>query len=316
MPNHEEHCEHSFKRYGVKGEDIHTFLDEPCRLVGQGHREFRHDTKTIKLVGDIFGEKYGRELAESIALDHLTADHEDEIKKRNNDIVIMKCPNCGGKLPKEAAGNRKCDYCGFESKLSNLHQSENISTIKLPNKHHTVLLYRESANEKIPLVLPPLDINGPYNLGSGSNSVIDEIYSDFEDKGKVEMLLIHALNYFPLTVSDLRLSQYGNKTDSQIKSLILESKKVTTEQIKELLQRSEVKQFQESYRQESLKDEISQKRNQKVKLLVPFVIVFLGFVIANPFSYELGYTLMYTLGGFLVGTGVLLIIEKGKKYGF
>jgi tetratricopeptide (TPR) repeat protein len=36
------------------------------------------------LVGEIFGAKYGRELAESIALDHITADHEEEVRHRNN----------------------------------------------------------------------------------------------------------------------------------------------------------------------------------------------------------------------------------------
>ena len=245
MPNHEEHCEHSLKRYGVKGEDIHTFLDEPCRVAGQNHRQFRHDTKTIKLVGDIFGEKYGRELAESIALDHITADHENEIKNRNNEILIMKCPNCGGRLTKDQEGNRTCAYCGYETKLSDIRQLENIETIKLPGKHRFILLYRKSTNETLPLVLPPICINGYYQHGAGNDKIIDEVYSEFEDKGKVEMLLEQALGYYPVTVSDLRLSSFGNKTDRQIKSLILESRKVTAKQIKELLERPEIKQFQD-----------------------------------------------------------------------
>lgn len=113
MPNHEEHCEHSFKRYRIRGDDIHKFLDEPCRMIGQNHREFRHDTKTIKLVGEVFGQKYGRELSESIALDHITADHEEGIRKRKENILLLKCPNCGGHL--EGQSDKKtCKYCGYE----------------------------------------------------------------------------------------------------------------------------------------------------------------------------------------------------------
>lgn len=114
MPNHEEHCQHSMKRYGVRGDDIHTYLDEPCTVAGQGHREFRHDTKTIKLVGELFGPKYGRELAENIALDHITADHEEEIRTHRDSFVLLKCPNCGGQLNKNQNGKTTCNYCGYE----------------------------------------------------------------------------------------------------------------------------------------------------------------------------------------------------------
>ena len=36
MPNHEEHCLHSEQRYGVRGDDIHAWMDEPCKIAGQG----------------------------------------------------------------------------------------------------------------------------------------------------------------------------------------------------------------------------------------------------------------------------------------
>lgn len=75
------------------------------------------------------------------------------------------------------------------------------------------------------------------------------------------------------------------------------------------MQRPEVKQFQEKYRQEALKDEQRQKRNSKVKLLLPFILALLGFVIANPFSYELTVTLGWTLGGFLGGIGFLFLLS-------
>lgn len=99
------------------------------------------------------------------------------------------------------------------------------STLKLPAKNHHILLYRTSNDETMPLVLPPICINGYYQHGVGKDRIIDEIYSEFEDRATVEMLLEHALGYFPLTVNDLRLSRFGSKTDKEIKLLILESKK-------------------------------------------------------------------------------------------
>lgn len=81
MPNVEEHCKSTLKRYGVEGRDIHQWLDEPSRKYAGGHREFRHDTETIRLVGKIFGKNYGS-LAGNIALDHIMLDHKEEIEKR------------------------------------------------------------------------------------------------------------------------------------------------------------------------------------------------------------------------------------------
>ena len=85
MPNLEEHCKRTLKRYGVEGRDIHEWLDKPSRKHAGVHRQFRHDTKTIKLVGNVFGEKYGREMAENIALDHIMLDHKEEIERRKEE---------------------------------------------------------------------------------------------------------------------------------------------------------------------------------------------------------------------------------------
>lgn len=82
MPNRKDHMKRSLARYGHSAEEIHSFLDEPVRTYGRGHREFRHDTDTMKLVGNLFGSKYTREIAENIALDHIMADHEEEIAHR------------------------------------------------------------------------------------------------------------------------------------------------------------------------------------------------------------------------------------------
>jgi len=86
MPNFEEHCQHSFRKYGYRGEEIHRFLDKPSRKYGSSHREFRHDSETVKLCGKMFGEVYGsRTVAENIALEHIMLDHEEEIKNRNEE---------------------------------------------------------------------------------------------------------------------------------------------------------------------------------------------------------------------------------------
>ena len=65
MPSLEEHCKRTLKRYGVEGGNIHKWLDEPSRKYAGAHRQFRHDTETIRLVGEIFEKKYGKSLAES-----------------------------------------------------------------------------------------------------------------------------------------------------------------------------------------------------------------------------------------------------------
>ena len=83
MPNLEEHCKHSLKRYKIEGKEIHIWLDEPCRIFAGSHRQFRHDTETIMLAGNIFDKKYGRVITENIALDHITMDHRADIEKRN-----------------------------------------------------------------------------------------------------------------------------------------------------------------------------------------------------------------------------------------
>ncbi len=75
--NLEEHCQHSFERYGTRGEDIHAWIDEPSRLAGASHRRFRHDMATLQVAVRMFGAKYGAQMVENIFLDHLRADSED-----------------------------------------------------------------------------------------------------------------------------------------------------------------------------------------------------------------------------------------------
>lgn len=77
MPSRVRHCQRSFERYGVRGENIHKWMDEAVKINAGEHRQFRHDTITIKTVGEIFGKEYGVAIAENIALDHIIFDHEE-----------------------------------------------------------------------------------------------------------------------------------------------------------------------------------------------------------------------------------------------
>jgi hypothetical protein len=81
MPEHEEHCLHSEKRYGVRGDDIHSWIDEPSAVAGGSHRSYRHDLNSLPTAIQIFGSKYGADMVENIFLDHLKADSEENRKK-------------------------------------------------------------------------------------------------------------------------------------------------------------------------------------------------------------------------------------------
>ena len=75
MPDHEEHCRHSEQRYGVRGDDIHWWIDELSGPLGSSHREFRHNAyRDLPMVYRIFGQKYGNDIAREIFLDHITLD--------------------------------------------------------------------------------------------------------------------------------------------------------------------------------------------------------------------------------------------------
>jgi DNA-directed RNA polymerase subunit RPC12/RpoP len=81
MPEHEEHCLHSEKRYGVRGDDIHSWIDEPVAVAGASHRSYRHSLDSLHAAIQIFGSKYGADTVENIFLDHLKADSEENRKK-------------------------------------------------------------------------------------------------------------------------------------------------------------------------------------------------------------------------------------------
>lgn len=88
MPNHEEHCQHSLKRVGIRGDEIHTWIDEPSKIAGSSHRQFRHGLEAIDTAIQVFGSQYGVEKVREIFLDHLMADSEDNSEKTEMRIQV------------------------------------------------------------------------------------------------------------------------------------------------------------------------------------------------------------------------------------
>src|SRR4030042_1705722 len=72
MGNKDEHCRYTFERYGVTGEDIHKWMDEPAKISNVGHRKYRHIPS--QSVPKMFIEKYGFHLARYIIIDHILLD--------------------------------------------------------------------------------------------------------------------------------------------------------------------------------------------------------------------------------------------------
>lgn len=111
MPNLEEHCRRSRLRYNVEGRDIHSWLDEPSHHYASHHREFRHDTDTVRTVGELFGSRYGKLIAENIALDHIMADHEEDIRRRN-ELTEIRSQSETMNHPQLDGNTKKCSTCG------------------------------------------------------------------------------------------------------------------------------------------------------------------------------------------------------------
>lgn len=74
MPNFQEHCKYTLERYGVDGASIHKWMDEPVKVQGPNHRQFRH-TPSQK-IPQFLVEEYGHSLARDIMIDHILLDSE------------------------------------------------------------------------------------------------------------------------------------------------------------------------------------------------------------------------------------------------
>jgi hypothetical protein len=90
MPSHEEHCSHSQKRYGVRGDEIHTWMDEPSSVAGASHRDYRHNLTSLPTAIQMFQNLFGADMVENIFLDHLKADSEESRKQEKRIDVFKK----------------------------------------------------------------------------------------------------------------------------------------------------------------------------------------------------------------------------------
>jgi len=70
---HEEHCLRTYERYGIRGDEIHSWMDEPSSISGAGHRIYRH--RLNQVIPKFLIVKYGRELCRYIMVDHIIADN-------------------------------------------------------------------------------------------------------------------------------------------------------------------------------------------------------------------------------------------------
>jgi hypothetical protein len=85
MPNHEEHCEESRRRYGKSFSELHRWMDEPSVILGKDHRMHRHNPRKTPLEArQIFGENADHACLDHIRLDELggTKPPEKEGKKK------------------------------------------------------------------------------------------------------------------------------------------------------------------------------------------------------------------------------------------
>jgi hypothetical protein len=93
LPNHEEHCLESLKRYGKTFSEVHRWMDEPCLILGSQHRIYRHDPfVSPKEAKAIFGD-----LADHVVLDHIRLDELEsrrEATSELNQTKVMHIPVC------------------------------------------------------------------------------------------------------------------------------------------------------------------------------------------------------------------------------
>jgi hypothetical protein len=89
MPNNEEHCKDSLRRYGKSFAELHAWMDEPCTILGATHRKYRHDPNTTpQEAKSLFGES-----ADHACLDHIRLDALESRKKGINKGSLLKEPS-------------------------------------------------------------------------------------------------------------------------------------------------------------------------------------------------------------------------------
>jgi hypothetical protein len=85
MPNNEEHCEDSLRRYGKTFSELHKWMDEPSTILGASHRKYRHDPNATPLEAKkLFGEN-----ADHACLDHIRLDELETRRKGNKKTMTV-----------------------------------------------------------------------------------------------------------------------------------------------------------------------------------------------------------------------------------
>ena len=88
LPNHEEHCAESLKRYGKTFSEVHAWMDEPSLILGSAHRQYRHDPYVTPMEAKaIFGD-----FADHACLDHIRLDEQENRKRANNPEITNVQP--------------------------------------------------------------------------------------------------------------------------------------------------------------------------------------------------------------------------------
>lgn len=89
MPPVNEHVAHSNKRIGVKGTEIHKWIDALFGTYHTHHRRYRHDfascMKEIVIVRPDLIEKFGIAVTEKVVKDHIDFDNNGPF-----DIDLLK----------------------------------------------------------------------------------------------------------------------------------------------------------------------------------------------------------------------------------
>jgi len=108
MPPLKTHCENSKKRTGKEFEDLHRWMDEGAKYLGQDHRFERHSGAYLGYVK----EKWGKEGVIEF-LNHIIDDFTDTLKKFTGTCVYCegatwqgkpicnKCYRDGKRLPQD-----------------------------------------------------------------------------------------------------------------------------------------------------------------------------------------------------------------------
>lgn len=126
MPSHEEHCQHSLKRYGKRFDELHHWIDEQSTLLGSKHRLYRHDPATTPVIAKkLFGE-----FADQACLDHIRL---DDLEKRKKLQLKRKNPKQGywktHKYRKTSMDKIVKDYWGDDFLESLIKTSDDLRRI-------------------------------------------------------------------------------------------------------------------------------------------------------------------------------------------